>query len=274
MFKRIYVEISNYCNLNCVFCSTKKNTRIMSLEQFKQVCDSIKGFTNEIVLHVLGEPLIHKDLIEMLNYASKYFKIMITTNGFLLNNYFRHDFINFSKMNISLHSSYILDEEKIINYLDTIVKFIEFSHSVNPNIIFNLRLWANTNDLVKKHNEIIINYLSKCYNLVYENKNVRLKQRVILTTDEEFVWPSLNNPFNTNNGSCKGGKTHIAILADGRVSICCLDSQCISDLGNIFSTSLLDIINSDKYKSVLKGFNDNKLVLDICKHCSYHNRKE
>lgn len=274
MFKRIYVELSDYCNLNCHFCNNKKNTRIMSLDNFKYVCEEIKHYTKEIVLHVLGEPLIHKDLVEMVSYASKYFKIMITTNGFLLDKYHILEFIKFNKMNISLHSSYELSRNMTYEYLDKVFDFITFSHSINPKIIFNLRLWANTNELIKKHNEVIIGYLKEKFNFKYDYKNSKLKDYIIITTDTEFKWPSLDNPYYSSRGTCRGGKTHIAILANGNVSICCLDSCASSNLGNIFSSSLNDILNSDLFKSVIKGFNDNKLVLDICKHCSYHNRKE
>ncbi|MGM9971581.1 MAG: radical SAM/SPASM domain-containing protein [Anaeroplasmataceae bacterium] len=274
MFKRIYVEISNYCNLNCNFCTTGKNTRMMSYVDFCNVCDRLVGYTKEIVLHVLGEPLVHKDLVRMVNYAALNFKVMITTNGFLLDRYFNSDFIKFDKMNISLHSTYHLSNEETYKYLDTVISFIDFAHKINKTITFNLRLWANTNQEVKKHNEVILEYLKRFYDFNYDRKNVKLKDYVIITSSEEFLWPSLKNPLYGDIGSCKGGKTHIAILADGRISICCLDSECASNLGNIFDNNLSDVLENDYYKSIIKGFNENKLVLDICKHCNYHNRKE
>lgn len=33
-----------------------------------------------------------------------------------------------------------------------------------------------------------------------------------------------------------------------------------------------DILSSDKYLNTIKGFNSNKVYLDICKHCSYKDR--
>jgi len=60
-FNKIYIEITNYCNLNCSFCShnllPKKE---MSVEEFKIVINKIKKFTNSIYLHVKGEPLLHQ----------------------------------------------------------------------------------------------------------------------------------------------------------------------------------------------------------------------
>ncbi len=271
-FKRIYVEISDYCNLDCKFCTTKKNTRIMSLENFRLTIDKLKGYTQEIVLHVLGEPLIHKNLIEMVSYASQFFKVMITTNGFLLDRYFIKDFIKFHKMNISLHSTYILNEIDTISYLDNVMRFIKYSHNINPKIAFNLRLWANTNDDIKKHNEIIYKYFNDNYQVINDKKNIKVFDRCIITSDREFQWPNMQNPLNDGKGSCKGGKTHIAILANGGVSICCLDSCCDSNLGNIFNQSLDEILNSEKYINTINYFNQNKLYLDICRHCTYYRK--
>lgn len=273
-FKRIYVEISDYCNLDCRFCTNGKNTRIMSFDDFKLVVDKIKGYTSEICLHVLGEPLVHKDILKILNYAKDYFNIMITTNGNLLNKFKTKEFIVFKKMNISLNSTYNLSYEETIKYLDNVFDFINYAKSINEDITFNLRMWAENSLYVDSHNKIIYDYLSKNFNIDSFINNTRLEKRVILTHDTTFSWPNINDPINTLEGTCKGGKTHIAILADGRVSICCLDASASSNLGNIFNSNLDDILNSETFKNTILGFNQNKMYLDICKRCKYHSRKD
>ncbi len=267
MFKRVYVELSDYCNLECKFCTNSKNTRMLNFEQFLHILGELKGLTKEIVLHVLGEPLIHPDLVRMIEYASNDFDIMITTNGFLLKKYKIIGFLKFKKMNISLHSSYFLNELETIKYLDEVFEFIEFAHLHNEEIIFNLRLWTS-------HNKIIEHYINKRFNISIDSSKVRLMKKVIVTYDEEFEWPNLNNLVNNNIGTCLGGKFHIAILANGEVAICCLDANGSSKLGNIFDTKLSNILQDTQFKVAIEGFNSNKLNLDICKHCTYHNRKK
>ena len=59
-FKKIYIEITNRCNLSCKFCS--KSNRIkkdMSISEFETVINKIKDYTNHIYLHIKGEPLLH-----------------------------------------------------------------------------------------------------------------------------------------------------------------------------------------------------------------------
>ena len=64
----------------------------------------------------------------------------------------------------------------------------------------------------------------------------------------------------------------IAILVDGSVIPCCLDTQACINLGNIFNESLLEILKTSRYLNLVNGFNENKLVEPLCQQCTYRNR--
>ena len=86
-FKKVYVEITNRCNLSCSFCSkTKRKYRDLSIDEFRLIINKIKPYTDYIYLHVKGEPLLHKDLDDFLKICddNKIF-VNITTNGVFLN---------------------------------------------------------------------------------------------------------------------------------------------------------------------------------------------
>ena len=89
MFKRIYIEILNYCNLNCPFCNkTTKDKKYISRDEFNHILKEIVPYTDYIYLHVQGEPLLHKDLINFLIDAKEMgLNINLTTNGTLLFNF-------------------------------------------------------------------------------------------------------------------------------------------------------------------------------------------
>ena len=73
LYKKIYIEITNNCNLNCSFCSKDNNIkRNMTLEEFEIILNKISNYTDYIYLHVKGEPLIHKNIIDFLKLAEKY----------------------------------------------------------------------------------------------------------------------------------------------------------------------------------------------------------
>ena len=118
-FKKIYIEITNKCNLNCTFCNrTKKPFRELSIDEFKTIIDKIKDYTDYVYFHVQGEPLLHKNLKEFLDICEENdIKVNITTNGTLINKYV--EIFNNSKslrqINISLHS-----ENNKENYLDEV----------------------------------------------------------------------------------------------------------------------------------------------------------
>ena len=149
-FKKIYVEITNGCNLNCDFCiKNDRKNKFISIDEFKILLNNIKDYTDYLYFHVLGEPLLHPKINELIDIASNNFKINITTNGYLINNIKTN---NIRQLNISLHSfddKYKIDINK---YLDDIFNKID---TLN-NTYISLRLWVKN-----KYNNKIIDYINK-----------------------------------------------------------------------------------------------------------------
>ena len=85
-FKKIYIEITNKCNLACSFCSIDhREKKEMSVNEFSEVIAKVKDYTDSIYLHVKGEPLLHSHLDEILDVCDKNnINVRITTNGTLL----------------------------------------------------------------------------------------------------------------------------------------------------------------------------------------------
>ena len=85
-FKKIYIEITNICNLNCPFCSKdNRKKQEMNLTNFEHILRQINNYTDYLYLHIKGEPLLHSKLKEILDLCFKYNKqVNITTNGTLL----------------------------------------------------------------------------------------------------------------------------------------------------------------------------------------------
>ena len=85
-FNRIYIEITNRCNLNCSFCSKdNRELKEISLQEFDTILQKIRHLTNCIYLHVKGEPLLHTKFDKILSITKKYnMNVKITTNGTLL----------------------------------------------------------------------------------------------------------------------------------------------------------------------------------------------
>ena len=113
----------------------------MSPEEFQIIVDKIRPFTNYIYLHVLGEPLLHPQLEEILSIAEKAeLNINITTNGGLLGKQkkalLQH---NVRQINISLHDA----EENIKpdKWDDYLYSIFDFSTLAAAKTYISLRLW-------------------------------------------------------------------------------------------------------------------------------------
>ena len=273
MFSRIYVEITNICNMNCSFChGHSRKLKQMTTAEFAEILDRISGYTEYIYYHLMGEPLTHPQLPEFLQIAaSKGFKSMITTNGTLLKQH--GDKIlgaGIHKINISIHSFENGSEEQFENYMANLVDFAKKAYEKGVIVVF--RLWNNGFD--NGRNNKIIDYLKSNINVEWSenSRGYKILNKMFLEYGERFSWPDLNASVQGDDVFCYGLRDHIGILSDGTVVPCCLDSNGIINLGNIFNDKLSDIINSDRAKAIKYGFNRRNAVEELCQKCGYAQR--
>ena len=259
-FKKVYLEITNGCNLNCDFCiKNSRKIEYISIDNFKLVLDKLKNYTDYLYFHVLGEPLLHPKINELIDIASSNFKINITTNGYLINNIKTN---NIRQLNISLHSFNNKYNISLTNYLDNIFNKID---TLN-NTYISLRLWVKN-----KYNKDIIDYINNRYKVNIEENidNYKINDHIFINNFHEFIWPDLNNNYYSEEGTCYALKDHIGILVNGTIIPCCLDSKGIINLGNIYKDNIKNILNNDKVNNMLEGFKNNKKCEELCKHCKF-----
>ena len=270
-FAKVYVEISNICNLKCSFCpGTTRALKKMSVQEFKIVLEKIKDYTDYIYFHLLGEPLCHPDLETFLKIAEDMnFKVIITTNGTLLSK--NKDILLKSnshyKTVISLHSFEANDNNNSFEkYLDDC---FQYAKSAENKMILVLRLWNNggKDSLNEKILEQLENYFPKPW--VVERNGTRIGNKIYLQYGDNFDWPTLNSNDINENVFCYGLRDQIGILADGTVVPCCLDNNGKINLGNIFEQDLEEIINSEKAQKIYNGFSNRTAREELCKRCSF-----
>lgn len=264
-FKKVYVEISNICNLNCPFCAkTNREKKSLDTSEFKIILNKIKPYTKYLYLHVLGEPLLHPNINEFIDISSKDFYVNITSNGYLVNNLKTK---NIRQINISLHSF----DEKYHKSLDEYLNDLyNFSLNNNQDTYINYRLWTNS-----KYCDDIISFLEKRYNVkITAGVSSKLDKNIFLDFGNEFIWPTNAEREVDSNNTCYALTDHIAILSNGNVSACCLDAAGEISLGNIFSNSMEDIINGDLFKNMYEGFKNSKKIHPLCLKCNFIETKK
>jgi len=279
-FKKVYIEITNVCNLSCKFCpQSKRKKEFINIEDFKLVINEVKDYTDMVCLHVKGEPLLHPNLEEILNTCEENnISVNITTNATLLlkNINIILNSKSVRQLNLSLHSisQNEFDKEK---YLCDIIESVRLIND-NTNIFISYRLWNLSDIKLNDKNKFIIDKLSKEYNidnlleLAKENKFVKLKENIFLNQDIEFVWPSLNLDIIDTKGKCMALKHQLAVLVNLDVVPCCLDQEGNIKLGNLKEESLKDILNKDITNKIIKGFENQNLVHPLCQRCGFRTK--
>ena len=271
-FKKIYIEITNKCNLSCSFCSIdNREKKEMTVDEFKMVLDKVSDYTESIYLHVKGEPLLHSKLEDILNICDKYnVKVCITTNGTLLKNkksvLLKH---NIKQINVSLHS-----ENNNHDYFNNVFNTCD---ELSKKITIIYRIWV-----LKDINKLSTNIVDKIIehyklsteidNKIYNDKNINIAGNIYLDKDIEFIWPNSSSINYQDIGTCYGTRSHIAILSNGTVTACCLDSEGHINLGNIFKDDMKTILNNKLFKEIKEGFQNNKIVYPLCRKCNYRLR--
>jgi organic radical activating enzyme len=252
-FSRVYIEISNICNLQCDFCpEVERRKKVMSYDLFTQVIDEVQPLTEEVTFHLMGEPLTHPQFEEFLDYCeTKNVPVNLTTNGTLLGHKDRQSRILKSKairqINFSLQSlTSNFAPAKAQEYLSGIFDFTDRALEERPDLYVNFRLWnLGSHEETRNKNQIFLEPIAERYGFTLKQdvdvafrKSRNLRGRLHLHFDSRFDWPSLQAPVSSEKGYCYGLKSHFAIHADGTVVPCCLDKEARIALGKISQPAL------------------------------------
>lgn len=292
-FKKVYIEITNSCNLSCSFCP--KHRRVsgaLSPAEFTAIIEKIKHRGDNFYLHVMGEPLSHPHFTDILTAChTQNIKTNITTNGTLLQQ--QGDIILQNRVrmvSISLHSF----EANILNksledYLEQIILFCK--KALETDTIVELRLWNMDKESIYDVNKLnfqITNYIETRLGLQFNlpkaleekfysedapnrrKRNLKLIDNIYLGMAEHFDWPDISASTGAIcTGFCYGLRNQIAILSDGTVVPCCLDSNGDIPLGNILDDELDTILSSQRSVDMYNQFSNRKVIEPLCQTCGY-----
>ena len=273
-FRKIYVEISNLCNLNCAFCpGTKRAPGRMTPDTFGQLLPKLRPYTDFLYFHIMGEPLCHPHLAEFLEMAGDTgFKVILTTNGTLLA---RQQELLLSapalhKINISLHAFEAND--LAMPFADYLAGCFAFGQAAQGEKIVVYRLW-NQGGADAKNKEILetmTHWFPEPW--VNDRHGTRIGHKVFLEHGEKFDWPDLQAEEDAGKLFCYGLRDQLGVLCDGSVVPCCLDHEGDIALGNLFRQEMDEILESPRAKAIYDGFSRKEAVEPLCRRCGYARR--
>ena len=271
-FSRVYLEITNVCNLRCGFCpGTERQPRFLSPAEFAALAQKLRGWTDYLYFHLMGEPLLHPQLAALLSIAAEEgFYVNLTTNGTLLPGTAEAllSAPALHRVNLSLQAwegnGCSFD---IHDYVNSCANFAR--RAAARGVLVSFRLWNGE----APGNETLLAALHDAFPAPWQRaqKNTVLAQRVFLEQAGRFDWPDASGA-ERHVSFCRGLRDHIGVLCDGTVVPCCLDAEGALALGNLFDRTLSELLETPRARAIADGFSRRQPAEPLCRHCGYAER--
>jgi len=272
------IEPTNACNLRCPICNTrtsKRPTGFMDFNLYKQIIDEIQEIptVTGIALYLGGEPFLHPQFIEMLNYLPKYeerkYNVMVSTNAMLMNDDIMIALIKnqITRLHVSLDGIGKRHEEKRVgsNY-DTVVKnmrrLTELKNGRNhyPGTTVNMVISDQEHDEIDEFVNTWIHRVNfVILDALHDNK-LKLKNLDLLPQrmiKEQHRTDMCNYPW-----------CYMGILWNGDAMPCCCDLEGHNIIGNVGENGIMEVFNGKKATRFRKMHETNKIpTKHVCKDC-------
>lgn len=272
------IEPTNFCNLNCSFCPTRKTNRqfgFMEFSLYKKIIDDIFPRKLKVLwLNKDGEPLLHQEITKMVKYAKEKRvarRVEIYTNGVFLTEKMSKDLIMASLDSLVISLDAINKEEfKKIKRKDSyetvvnnIYKFLDVRKKLgakNPVLsvkMVDLRDKKMVEEFKKRWSGVADNVIIQP--LHNWEGSIKIKNKKENIKKENKRYPC-NLPW-----------LSAAVFWDGKVTPCCVNYK-VNELimGDLKKQSLKEIWQGEKFRKLRQAhlsqdFSD----FPTCKNCLY-----
>ncbi|HSR66669.1 MAG TPA: radical SAM protein [Acidobacteriota bacterium] len=271
----VYVELTNICNARCTICATpamKRKRAIMSEELFQRIADECgRRKARKFLPYLHGESLLVPGVTDYFRYmrkASPETHINLTTNG--------------SKLSPEITEELLEDDlvDSLIVSIDGATK--ETFEKIRINLKWD-QVRSNVLNFIRRRDEMGKSdpKVSIAMVTVEENKSERELFREVWKEADEvrysvyFNWGGkLDNNGRTPHkvNFCERLYHYITILADGRVALCCFDSEADYAVGDVTENSIYRVWHSEEMNARRRQLYQRDFEkLKICGDCDYLN---
>jgi len=270
------------CDLKCPECAiggdfVTRRKGWMKFSQFKIVADKIRPFCKYLYLHIWGEPLLNKDIFEMIKYAITFTKTNISTNGKSMSEEKAEKLIRSGVTDIIFSidgiSQDIYEKYRVGGNIGKAINALKMLQHFNQK--YSNKVHIIPQFIVMKHNyQEMDNFRNLCESLGlkphFKSPYIRNPNSCFSVSDDpRFQRPCYSDITSLKKAmrECGSVRNVFNILLDGTVVACCHDYDKFTNFGNIFDQDVMEIWNSEKYKEfrwrVISGKPPNFCI----KHC-------
>ena len=250
----------------------------MTPETFRTLAAKLRPYGQYLYLHVMGEPLLHPQLPELLEICRALdFRVTLTTNGTLLP--VRQPVLlaapALRKVSVSLHSFEANEAGEFRAYLAGCTDFARAAMAAG--VLTDFRLWnldgAQTKGLHDRNDEILA-HLHAAFSEPWQRNTWgwRLAKGVFVSFGERFDWPDAQAADRGALGRCRALSDQLAVLSDGTDVPCCLDHEGTLALGNLLRQDLPEILSTPLARTIREGFEKGIRAAPLCRRCGYAER--
>jgi MoaA/NifB/PqqE/SkfB family radical SAM enzyme len=244
----VQIESTNICNAKCVFCPRDEMHRrqgVMSFDLFKKIVDECAelGITH-VRVHNYGEPFIDRRLVEKVRYAKGkgIQEVGMISNGSLITEEVARSVIEagLDAINISVDAGgrEVFESTRIGLKYDKVIDNVE-------------RLVRLRAELGRRRPKLILSFVRQ-NNSADEQAFIEhwtaIADKIHIT--DLHNWAGTLNRHSGVNYPCYRPWLTFTALWDGRVSLCCADFDGRTILGDLRTSSIQQIWNSEAYRAV------------------------
>jgi MoaA/NifB/PqqE/SkfB family radical SAM enzyme len=283
LFKKPYVlivETGTVCNLRCPTCPTPREIIVgartslnMDFERFKKIMDNAHNSFSCVLLYWSNEPLLNKELVEMVAYCNKLnLCTFVSTNLTLLT---ERKFKELTEAGLDEllvcfdgYSPKTYERfregakfEIIKSKIEDICKVKKDGGAANP--------WIEIQYIETKQNS---KETKACRQWAQAVGVDGFRIQPIYITKHLNDYKALHDEFCTeemcaenNIKICKNPDSTVCVFVNGQTTICCYDIKGDFSYGNLIENPFKSIAQHKKYIEIKKK--GRKRDLDICKRC-------
>lgn len=266
------IETCNSCNSACTICPREKMTRpkiTMSFWHFWNLVSQVRALgADTISAFGYGEPLLDPDIVGKVAYCTKEgLKTFITTNASLLNTNAAFGLLRagLSHIRFSVHGIFDNYEKvhKGLKFNDTLRNIANFSKINKVQFDHACRVDVT---VIPMHGETVDEILSFWRSMV---------DHIEIWRPHNWVSGRTYRPLKRILKSC--GRPYngpVQIQADGKMIICCFDTNGELTVGDTYKESIENILKGDRFNEIRRQHASGDLSGLICQRCDQLNIEE
>lgn len=277
--KNFLIEVTNACNLECIFCANRKMTRkrgFMSLELLNKILrDAYNEGVREVGFYLTGEPLLCKDMYKYVELAKEigFEYIYMTTNGVLATKDNVEqliasglDSIKFSINAINKDEYYLIHGK---DYYDVVMNNLKEIYLYRKESGKNFKIFVSY--IMTKYTEynqqtVIENFSDWCDEVCVLNV---INQGGWTPENDRLLRPSLNKDVFEYKVStpCSQLFSHINVTCEGYMTACCTDFQNYLVYGDLNKESIAEAWHNETIVEFRRKHLEGNVKGTLCDNC-------